>query len=229
VSADAKGNFVVAYEGVSFFSNSSSSVYAQRYGPTASPLGSAITLSTSGVASAPAVAVNRTSGDFAVTWVEATSSPVLKAQTFRSTGVALSAPFAINPIGGPPSSQAYDTPSVAADAAGGFVAAWAVHGGSDEQVIGPNERPNGSEPTGSVYARTFNTAGKLTGGTITVSTQPNAPGPTAVGMNAAGDFVVGFSASRETVDTKAGPSATGNSYDIDAAVFGSVILPGRLP
>jgi hypothetical protein len=215
VSSDSKGDFVVAYESVSFFSTLSSSVYAQRYGPSANPLGTRITLSTSGVASAPDVAVNRSSGDFAVTWVEATTSPVLKAKTFGPNGAALAPAFTVSPHGDPPASQGYDTPSVAADAAGGFVAVWAVHGVSDQQT---------PEPTGNVYAQTFSDAGKLTGSTTLVSSQPNVPGPTAVAMDATGNYVVAFAASEHTVNTQGGVSASGNSYDILAAIFRSVCV-----
>jgi hypothetical protein len=213
VAADAAGDFVVAYEPVSFFSVSSSSVYAQRYDPSANPLGSPIALSTSGVAVEPSVAMNRSTGAFAVTWVEAsTSAPTfLSAQTFDATGATAAGPFTVNPGGDPPSSQVYDTPAVAADSAGDYVAVWAVHGISDAT--------NDPDPTGNLYAQSFNGAGTLTGSTIVVSSLENAPGPIAVAMDAIGDYVVAYPASEQTVATQAGLSATGNSYDVFAAIF----------
>jgi hypothetical protein len=211
VSVDATGDFIVAYEAVSFLSASSSSVYAQRYDSSANALGSPIAVSTSGVAAAPSVAVNRSSGAFAVAWVGATTSPVLMAETFDANGVSLAGPFAVSPGVDPPSSQTYDTPTVAADSAGDFVAVWAIHGVSDGTT--------GSEPTGNLYAQRFDNAGTLTGNTNVISSLQNAPGPTGVAMDATGNYVVAYSASQQTVTTHAGVSASGNSYDIFAMVI----------
>jgi hypothetical protein len=209
VSADATGNFVVAFEAVSFFSTSSSSVYAQRYDSSASALGSAIAVSTSGVAEAPSVAVNHSSGEFAVTWVEASAIPVVMAETYHANGSTRAAPFSVSPAGDPPSTQTYDTPTVAASPTGAFVVVWAAHNASSENT----------EPTGNLYAQTFNEAGSLSGSTIVISSQRKAPGPISVAMDAAGNFVVGYVTSEQTVQGNAGVSASGNRYDISAAIF----------
>jgi hypothetical protein len=235
VSADSAGDFVVAYEPVSFFSSSSSSVLAQVFDPSGNFVGSPITLSASGVAAAPSVALNRATGDFAVTWVEATATPVLMAETFAINGAPLAGPFALSPAGDLPSTQPYDTPAVAADSAGDFVAVWAVHGVSAGGISGgsgvvpqANPPPLDNDPTGDVFSQTFNVSGTLTGPTMTITTQQNAPGPTGVAMDAAGDYVVTFSAAQQTVATPTGPTATGNTYDVIAVIFRSVSAPSTV-
>jgi hypothetical protein len=227
VSADAAGDFVVAYQTLSFSSTFSTSVDAQRVDAAGSLLGSAITLSNSGTASSPSVAVARSSGTFAVTWVDdASGSPVLMAETFNASGTSLTAPFALNPAADPPSAQAYDTPAVAVDATGDFVAIWAVHAAPAESE--PGVRPDGgpsradTEPTGEVYVQTFGANGSLTGGPSTLTLQPNAPGPTAVAMDSTGDYVGVFAASQQTEQTASGPTAAGNSYNIIAVIFRNV-------
>jgi hypothetical protein len=226
VSADAAGDFVVAYEPVSFFSVSSSSVYAQLYNPSAGAVGSPITLSTSGVATNPSAAMTK-SGTFAVSWVEATQTPVLMAETFTLGGTHLAGPFAVSPAADPPSSQIYDTPAVASDAGGNFVAVWSVHGASDvstpsDGIVHPDNPGSDPEPTGRVFAQTFTSGGTLSGGTIAINVPPNAPGPTAVAMDPAGEFVVAYTAAQQTQPTPSGPTATGNTYDIIAVIFRNV-------
>jgi hypothetical protein len=232
VSADSAGDFVVAYAPVSFLSSATNSVLAQVFDPSGNAVGSPITLSVSGVATAPSVAMNRASGDFAVTWVEATGTPVLMAETFALDGTPLAGPFAVSPAGDPPSTQLYDTPTVAADSAGDFVAVWAVHGvsaggfGGAAEIVPQNVPPTqDNDPTGDVFSQTFDTSGTLTGPTMQITTQQNAPGPTGVAMDAAGDYVVTFSAAEQTVATPDGPTATGNQYDVIAVIFRSVTVP----
>jgi hypothetical protein len=242
VSVDSAGDFVVAYEPFFFSGPGGSAVLAQIFDPSGNAVGSPITLSNSGVATAPSVALNRASGTFAVTWVEATSTPVLMAETFAVDGTPLAGPFAVSPAGDPPSTQLYDTPAVAADSAGDFVAVWAVHGVSDEtapgiglaaQALQPNNSPpppqmNDPDPTGDVFSQTFDVAGNLTGPTIQITTQQNAPGPTGVAMDAAGDYVVTFSAAEQTAVTPNGPTAIGNQYDVIAVIFRSVSAPSTV-
>jgi hypothetical protein len=231
VSADSAGDFVVAYEPFSFSGSGGSLVLAQIFDPSGNAVGSPITLSTSGVAAAPSVALNRASGDFAVTRVEATGTPVLMAETFAIDGTPLAGPFAVSPAGDPPSSQLYDTPAVAADSAGDFVAVWAVHGvsaaviGGGAEIVPQVPPPADNDPTGDVFSQTFDASGTLTGPTMQITTQQNAPGPTGVAMDAAGDYVVTFSAAEQTVATPNGPTATGNQYDVIAVIFRSVNVP----
>jgi hypothetical protein len=229
VSADAAGDFAVVYEQVSYFSISGSSVFGQAFDPSGNPLGTTFVVSTSGAAASPSVALTRTSGEFAVTRVEQSGTPVLMAETYRinATDVTLLAsPFAVSPVSQPPSSQPYDSPGVAADASGDFVAVWSVHAAP---ATGPGGMPappgTDPEPTGDVYAQTFSSDGTLTGSPLLITAKPDAPGPTGVAMDATGEFVVGFAASQQTVPTSGGPSATGNAYDIIAIIFRNLPPP----
>jgi hypothetical protein len=232
VASDAAGNFVVAYEPVSFLSSVSSSVLEQRFDASGNALGSPLTLSTSGSAASPSVAVARATGEFAVTWVDVVKAgPVLFAETFDASGQTLAGPFAVSTAANPPAiQQPYDSPSVAADATGNFVAIWANHAVPEFPGPGPGVVPNlppDTEPTGDVFVQTFDASGNLTGGPVTITSQPNAPGTVGVAMDPNGNFVAAFVASQQTITSDAGPSATGNSYDVIAVIFRH--LPTSVP
>lgn len=217
VATDAAGDFVAAYAPVSGL------VVAQRLDAAGDLLGSPITLSASGAAVAPSVAVARDSGTFAVTWVEEATVSTMMAETFTVNGTPLAGPFAVSPAADPPSTQPYDTPAVAADASGNFVAVWSVHGVSDESSpesgVTPDGQGNDPEPTGNVYAQAFASGGKLSGGVLTIGAGQNAPGPTAVAMDPAGEYVVTYIAAQQTQPTMSGPTATGNTYNVIAVIF----------
>jgi hypothetical protein len=223
IGTDATGDFVIAYEPVSFVSAALSSIDAQRVDAGGNLLGSPIALSTSGVAVSPWVAVNRSNGNFAVSWVENTQNPSFVAETFTVNGSPIAGPFNISPASQPPASQGYDSPGIAADSNGNFVAVWAVHSASAAvpQGIGvtPDDPPSDNDPTGNILVQQFNSAGVLTGSLIELTASPNAPGPLGVAKEPTGEFVAAFSNSRQTVATPSGPSATGNSYDIIADIF----------
>jgi hypothetical protein len=214
---------VVAYEPVSFFSSSSSSILAQRFDATGNALGSPLAISTSGTATSPSIAVARATGDFAVTWVDTVSTQqVLFAETFDSSGNTLAGPFAVSTTAAPPAQQqAYDSPSVAADATGNFVAVWGNHAVPEFSGL-PGvvaNLPPDTEPTGDVFVQTFDASGNLTGGPVTITSLPNSPGPVGVAMDANGNFVAAYVGSQQTFPSDSGPSATGNSYDVIAVIF----------
>jgi hypothetical protein len=230
VATDAAGDFVVAYQETfdEFGAGSevTGSIFAQQVDAAGNLVWGSITLSTSGNAAAPSVAENRSSGQFAVSWVESTTTPEMFVQTFNADGTPLAGPFAVSSTANPPEAQGYDTPGIAADSNGDFVATWAVHAVSNVTDPEVSLVPNGGgkpaadpDPTGTIFAQLFDANGNLTGSPIAITTQPSAPGPVGVAMNPAGDFVVAYTSAEQTTPTQSGPSATGNLYDEIAVVF----------
>ncbi len=177
VAMDASGNFVVTWTD-SAADSFTSGVYAQRYNNAGVAQGSAFRVNTTiaGAQTDPVIAMNA-GGSFVIAWQSTGqdgSGIGIYAQRFNSAGVAQGGEILAN---GTTSGDQWH-PSIAMDTTGGFVVVW-------EDVNGADGSSNG------IFGRRFDASGVAQGGEFRVNTttadQQTAP---AVGMNAAGGFVV---------------------------------------
>jgi subtilisin-like proprotein convertase family protein len=181
VATDADGDFVVAWTDDGR-DGSGKGVYAQQYNAAGAPRGAAflVNTTTAGNQSQPSVAIDA-DGDFVVVWTSAgqegpTEGNGVYGQRFSAAGERLGGEFHVNE--GTFGNQ--DEPSVAADADGGFVVAWA-------SVVA----------TRRIYARRYDAAGVARGGEFPVG--PSVPGlqyDPSTAADAAGDFVVTWTDNR---------------------------------
>ncbi|MBI3838962.1 MAG: hypothetical protein HY288_13655, partial [Planctomycetia bacterium] len=152
-------------------------VYAQRYSPSGVARGAEFRVNTftTSTQSAPAVAMD-TAGDFVVAWrsyLQDGSDYGIFAQRFNALGSPQGGEFQVNTF----TAGAQDTPTIAMDATGDFVVAWA------------SKNQDGSDY--GIYAQRYNAAGAAQGTEFKVNTYTtgvqDAP---SVAMDSTGDFVV---------------------------------------
>lgn len=204
VAMDTAGDFVVAWQVLDQASGSSGyDIFAQRYNAAAQAQGGEIQVNTviANNQLDPSVAMDA-AGDFVVAWdsydqVSGSSLEDVYARQFNANGTAVQASeFLVNTI----TTNRQNTPSVAMDAAGDFVVAWASY----DQVSGSSKH--------DIYARQFNAAGtpvqanEFLVNTFTTSEQM-AP---AVAADAAGDFIVAWQSYNQIASS---------SYDVFARRF----------
>jgi hypothetical protein len=120
LSADASGNFVVAWNGND---GDQGGVFAQRYASSGIPLGTEfrVNTDTAGSQVRPSVAMTG-SGDFVMTWA---TFPDIFGRRYSGSGTPVGSEFRINTN----TTSTHFQPSVAADDSGNFVVAWT----SDQQ------------------------------------------------------------------------------------------------
>jgi hypothetical protein len=165
VAMDAAGNYVVVWHSL-YQDGGLYGVYAQRYSADGTPQGSEVLVNTTTVENqnTPAVAMDD-AGNFVVTW---------HAQRYDAAGVAQGTEFRVNST----TANAQQDPQVAMDAAGSFVITWEGEGVGD---------------TSGIFGQRYDAAGVAQGGeflinAVTADIQSNS----AVGMDAAGNFVVAW-------------------------------------
>ena len=176
VASDSAGNFVVAWTN-SGGGGPPADVSGQRYASNGTPLGPEFRINTytTNVQNRPSVAAS--AGNFVVVWNsqgQDGSNLGVFGQRVASSGVPLGPEFRVNTY-----TTAYqDSPSVATDAAGNFVVAWANsggYGGVPSDLFGQRYASDGT-PLGSEFrVNTFTTSAQ------------NRP---AVAAHAAGNFVI---------------------------------------
>ena len=133
VALDADGDFVVAWQ--SYFQDGSSfGVYAQRYAASGAAVGGEFLVNTytTGRQLNPSVAVDA-DGDVVVAWNsngQDGSNYGVYARRFNAAGVAQGGEIAVNTY----TTSAQDLPSVAVDADGDVVVAWASYGQDGSQL-----------------------------------------------------------------------------------------------
>jgi hypothetical protein len=149
VAADPNGNFVVVWE-------AASAILAQRYTSSGATLGGEFRVDTGGGIT-PQVAAN--ANGFVVVWRDPfliLGQSLPSGRRYSSSGSALGAPFLVNP-----SYEGY-RPSVAFDAAGDFVVAWA----DNTSVCFVQRYSSSGSAQGSVeVVQAFNFTADVAGGT----------------------------------------------------------------
>jgi hypothetical protein len=213
VATDAAGNFVVVWRsyGSAFTDTSEESIQGQRYDSLGTALGSQfqVNIYTPGRQSDAAVAMD-SGGDFVVVWSSAGSPEddaeglSVQARRFASDGTPLSGQFQVNTY-----TTGYQyRPSVAADALGNFIVAWASEGsaGTDNDAH-------------SIQARRYDFTGAPIGGQFQVNTSTTGVQfDPAVSMNAAGKAVVVWD-SGASYGTE-GLKIDMQRYDVDGSPLG---------
>lgn len=177
VAMDAAGDFTIAW--ASYKQDGSGyGIYAQRYNAAGVAQGGELHVSTTtaGDQSFPTIAMDA-AGDFVIAWDsnQGGSTYGIYAQRYDAAGIAQGGQFQVNTY------TAGNTtfPTIGMDQAGDFVIAWSSDG-EDGSGYG-------------IYAQRYNAAGVAQGGEFHVSTTTAGDQiyPT-VGMDAGGDFVVGW-------------------------------------
>jgi len=148
VAGDPAGNFTVVW--ANYDADSGTDVIGRRYDSSGSPLGSAFLVNTSTTSDQerPSVAADA-AGNFIVVWSsygQDGSSEGVFGQRYLGSGTPLGPEFRVNSSTGGPQDQ----PSVAADAAGNFVVAWAGNDGSTFGIFGQRYASSGA-PLGSEF------------------------------------------------------------------------------
>jgi hypothetical protein len=148
VAGDPAGNFTVVWANLD--AGSGKDVIGRRYDSSGSPLGSAFLVNTSTTSDQerPSVAADA-AGNFIVVWSsygQDGSSEGVFGQRYLGSGTPLGPEFRVNSSTGGPQDQ----PSVAADAAGNFVVAWAGNDGSTFGIFGQRYASSGA-PLGSEF------------------------------------------------------------------------------
>ena len=217
VAMDAVGDFVVVWIGP-YLTASNIDIFVRQYDHTGSALQTSeflVNTYTSNTQASPAVAMDA-AGDFVVVWNsldQASSVSVydIYARQFQANGTPVqSSEFLVNTVTS--GNQAF--PTVAMDASGDFVVAWHSYG----------QAASGSAE--DIYARQFNAAGtplqssEFLVNTITSDHQKFAQ----VAMDAAGDFVIAWDTSHQSLPTNQFYDIYARRYDaagtaLDASEF----------
>jgi hypothetical protein len=199
-TVDADGDFVVAWQSYSQ-DGSSEGVFARRFSSAGSPLGAEFQVNAyiTGRQESPAVAVDN-DGDFVITWTsfgQDGDSYGVFARRFSSTGTPLAAEFQVNSF-----TLSYQTnPSVAADADGNFIVAWASH----QEGL-----------TDGVFARQFSSAGTAVAAEFHVNAHiTGLQRYPSVAADQDGDFIVAWTSFGQD----------GSSYGVFAHRFSSAGTP----
>ncbi len=179
VAMDPNGNFVIAWESQEQDSDGSHGVYGQRYDSSGTPQGDEFQVNTTEGDSqgTPSIAMDA-DGDFVVTWqsyAQDGDNYGVYGQRYDSSGTKQGTEFPVNTYTTNHQSQS----SVAMDANGNFVVAWASDG-QDGDGFG-------------VYARRYNSAGGAEGAEFQVNTYTtNNQCFPSVAMDSTGNFVIAW-------------------------------------
>ncbi len=176
IAMDGAGNYVVVWQSVGQ-DGDQGGIYAKRYNALGVAQGGEfrVNVVTAGDQAAPAVAM-RPNGDFVVTWQshgQDGSGWGIYARQFSAAGVAQSGDILVNTI----TFGDQITPAIGIDGAGNFTVAWSQFATS-----------------WGVYAQRFTAAGAATGSPFVANTTTAGDQVSpVVGMDAAGNFTVGWS------------------------------------
>jgi hypothetical protein len=187
VAMDAAGNFIVTWNSVNQAGATSGyDIYARRYSVSGTPLSDEFLVNThtTGTQRDPRIAA-QSGGEFVIVWKSFDQAGTgsgwdIYAQRYDASGVAQGSEFRVNTD----TAHNQENPNLAHDAAGNFVIVW---GSSDATSNGLG-----------VFGQRYDAAGNAVGTEFLASTSPNAVRqPSLVGMNAQGDFVVGWVSSNQ--------------------------------
>jgi len=181
VAMDADGDFVIAWDRLGQKGVEPTGVFAQRFNAAGVPQGGEFRVNTStAIGYSPSQSIGMgADGNFVIAWeTDALDGDLegIHAQRFNAAGIPQGGEFRVNTY----TTSAQEFPSVAMDSDGDFVIAWTSYG-QDGSFRG-------------VYAQRYSAAGVPQGSEFRVNTYTsnNQLFP-KVGMNAAGDFVIGWS------------------------------------
>jgi Ca2+-binding RTX toxin-like protein len=177
VASDASGDFVVVWQGVQ--QNGDYDIYARRYDASGKPKGGDFQVNTyTNAAQYGGYVACNDAGDFVITWTSmGQDSPEYNsgvyAQRYNSAGVRQGGEFRVNSF----TTGSQYSPSIAIDADGDFVIAWAGDGTDSNQS--------------DVYARRYNAAGVAQGNEFRVNpATANSQYQPIVTMGDGGGFVI---------------------------------------
>jgi hypothetical protein len=187
VATDTAGNFVVVWHSVgsSGTDSSGASIQARRFNSSGNPIGDEFQVNTFTPSSQnmPSVAA-AAAGGFMVAWISAGSSgndasaDSIQARRLDASGNPIGDDFQVNTF----TTSNQRSPSVAADAAGGFVVAWHSDGSSATDAS-----------SDSIQARRFDSSGNPIGDEFQVNTfTTSGQLMPSVAADAAGGFVVAW-------------------------------------
>ena len=206
VASDSSGNYVVAWQSLNEDASNSFGVYAQRFNAAGDALTSRFIVNTTTASDqiSPAVAMDA-AGDFVIAWVSPdVSGNGVYAQRYAADATPRGGQFLV------PTTTAGNqfAPTVAMDAVGDFVIAWAS-AGQDGSGDG-------------VYARQFTAAGtpRAAEFPVNIYTTSNQNDP-SVAMDAAGDFTVAW--------VSDGQDGSGNGVFARQFTAAGVGVPGEIP
>jgi hypothetical protein len=174
---DSSGNVVIAWSSQNQ-DGSGWGVFAQRFDPSGNRVGTEFQVNThtAGDQTNASIAVNKTTGDFVITWAsygQDGSGWGVFAQRFNSSGKKVGAEFQVNTY----TAGDQTTPSVAMTPTGSFVITWASYGqdGSGWGVFAQRFDPSGNRVDTEFQVNTY-TAGDQKSPSVT--------------MDAVGNFVI---------------------------------------
>ena len=169
VGVDAAGGFVVAW---SSYTGQGADIFARRFALSGAPVGGDIPVgaSSSGVVAIRTGVAMSAGGEFVVAWNEAANA--IAARRFDAAGQPVSGQI---PVNEPAITSVLSHPLAVADAAGGFVVAWAAR----------------DAPANTVHARSFDVNGAPRGVEFVAATTSGVLGTLAA--DADGTFVVSWS------------------------------------
>jgi hypothetical protein len=177
VAMDRGGDFIIAW---TWFGGSSTDIYARRYDAAGRPLGEAFLVTPNpGLQSYPAVAADA-DGDFVIAWHNQDAggpSSSVNARRYSASGAPLGGEFRVNTT----TAGFHARPSVASDAAGDFIIAWARQDDSESDIYAQRYQVV-SDPA-SVGDLVWN---DIDGDGIRESNEPGAEGVTVRLFTAAG-------------------------------------------
>jgi hypothetical protein len=157
VASDANGNLIIVWESPQ--DNGTIGVFARRYDPAGNPLGSGefrVNSFTTGPQQRPKVALG-VNGSFVVVWhsnLQDGSNYGVFGRRYDSSGVPAGPDFQVNTY---TTGNQYG-PSVAADAAGNFVVAWAGQDGNQRGVFAQHYDTSGAPVGGEFQVNTYTTS-----------------------------------------------------------------------
>jgi hypothetical protein len=189
VARDADGDYVVVWQSdVSATGDGTDyDIYFQRFNRGGVAQGAAVRANetTGGIQQTPAVAMDA-SGNFVIAWTSdqaetpAGDATGVWARRFTSAGAAQGGEFQVNTY----TTNIQERPAVAMDADGDFVVAW--------QSLAQDGSGQG------IYAQRYDNAGAAAGAEFSVNTATaNSQSAAAVGMNAAGAFVIAWQSNNQ--------------------------------
>ena len=208
VASDSSGNFVVVWSsgGASAGDTGSYSIQARRYLANGTPVASEFQVNsyTPGDQTTPAVSIDGT-GRFVVAWKSLGSSGTdfastsIQARRFAADGTPQGAEFQVNTY----TTSDQSAPSVAADAQGNFVIAWASRGSSGTDASAY-----------STQAQRYRANGVALGGQFQVNTYTtNNQDTPDVASDAGGNFVVTWQSSGSDGPDNSFLSVQGQRFD----------------
>lgn len=216
VAVDGSGDYVVVWTSSSS-DGDGAGIRGRRYDVTGAPIGGEFQVNsyTTGTQTAPAVAADM-AGNFVVAWLSYggvgtdTDAQSVQAQRFDASGTLVGGQFEVNSY--TTGNQTY--PVVAIESGGSFVVAWSSYGSL------------GSDPSlSSIQAQRYDAAGAPIGTQFQVNSYTtDFQNRAAVGLDAAGNFVVAWESDGSAASDASYQSIQAQRYAAGRPIAGRKIL-----